>query len=266
MPSRPDAFSVLVVDDEAPARRRLIELLAKERGIGRVREADNGLAATQLIQEAKPDILFLDVQMPGVDAFGVIEAVGAENMPLTIFVTAYDRFAIQAFESDAIDYLLKPFGDLRFERTMEKVRKRLQELRSKEADAGNPYGPELLKLVGKRTKPGEIWDWIVVKQRDATRLIMAEDIDWIQAAGVYVTVHAGGEEFLYRAGLTTFADRLDPFRFVRIHRSSIVNIKSIAMLERRSHGEFDVILRDGAQLMMSRTYRAQFEAMLGQAL
>jgi two-component system, LytTR family, response regulator len=261
-----EPISVLVVDDEAPARRRLVELLTRDSGIGQVREAENGLSAIEQVHEAKPDILFLDVQMPGVDGFGVIDAIGAENMPITVFVTAYDRFALQAFEADAIDYLLKPFGDRRFEQTMARIKKRLDDQPSSEISNGSSFGPELLKLVAKRSKPGEIWDWIVVKSRDTTRLVMAEDIDWIEAAGVYVTLHSGGEEFLYRAGLATVASRLDPFRFVRIHRSSIVNLKAVALLERRSHGEFDVILKDGTQLMMSRTYRAQFESMLGQAL
>jgi len=266
MQPQPKSICALVVDDEAPARRRLADLLAKDRDIGRTLQAENGVAAVALIQEAKPDIVFLDVQMPGVDGLGVIDAIGAENMPLTVFVTAYDRFALQAFEADAIDYLLKPFGDRRYERTMERVKDRLHDLRSRESENADSFGPELLKLVANRAKPGEIWDWIVVKTGDTTRLIMTEDIDWIEAAGVYVTVHSQGKEFLYRAGLAAVASRLDPFRFVRIHRSSIINLKSVAFLERRSHGEFEVMLKDGAQLMMSRTYRAQFEAMLGQTL
>ncbi len=259
-------ISALVVDDEAPARRRLADLLKRDRGVGRILEAENGVAAVTLIQEAKPEIVFLDVQMPGVDGLGVINAIGAERMPLTVFVTAYDRFALQAFESDAIDYLLKPFSDKRYETMMERVKGRLRDVRSRDWGNAGSFGPELLKLVAKRSRPGEIWDWIVVKSRDSTRLLMTEDIDWIQAAGVYVTVHAGGEEFLYRAGLASVASRLDPFRFVRIHRSSIVNLKSVAYLERRSHGEFEVRLKDGAQLMMSRTYRAEVEDMLGQSL
>jgi two-component system LytT family response regulator len=264
--AQPKPICALVVDDEAPARRRLADLLAKDREIGRILQAENGIAAVALIHEMKPDIVFLDVQMPGVDGLGVIDAIGAENMPLTVFVTAYDRFALQAFEADAIDYLLKPFGDRRYERTMERVKVRLHDLRSRDSENADSFGPELLKLVAKRSRPGEIWDWIVVKTADTTRLIMTEDIDWIEAAGVYVTVHAEGKEYLYRAGLAAVANRLDPFRFVRIHRSSIVNLKSVAHLERRSHGEFEVMLKDGAQLMMSRTYRAQFEEMLGQPL
>lgn len=266
MQQQPNPLCALVVDDEEPARRRLAELLTADRDIGGILEAEDGEAAVALIREAKPDIVFLDVQMPDVDGFGVISAIGAENMPLTVFVTAYDRFALEAFEADAVDYLLKPFGDERYERTMERVKKRVRDLRSSGPDETTRFDQELLKLVAKRSKPGEIWDWIVVKSRDASRLLMAEDIDWIEAAGMYVTVHAQGEEFLCRVSIATLASRLDPFRFARIHRSSIVNLKFVAFLERRSHGELDVTLRDGAQLLMSRTYRPQFEALLGQRL
>jgi len=261
-----EPICVLVVDDEAPARRRLMELLAKDREVSRVIEAKNGIAAVSLIQEEHPDIVLLDVQMPGLDGFGVIDALGAENMPLTVFVTAYDKFALQAFEADAVDYLLKPFGDVRFEKTIERAKKRLREIRSGILGQGGAVGPELLKLVAKRAQPGEIWDWMVVKTRTGTRLIMTQDIDWIEAAGVYVTVHAGGEEFLYRANLGAVANRLDPFQFVRVHRSSLVNLKSVAFLERRSHGEFEIVLKDGAHLMLSRNYRADVEARLGQSL
>jgi two-component system LytT family response regulator len=262
----PEPISVLVVDDEAPARRRLTDLLGRDREIGRVLEAKNGVAAVSLIQDEHPDILLLDVQMPGLDGFGVIEALGAENMPLTVFVTAYDRFALQAFEADAVDYLLKPFGDARFEKTMERVKKRLHEIRTGISQDGGSVGPELLKLAARRAKPGEIWDWMVVRTRTATRLVMTQDIDWIEAAGVYVTLHTGGEEFLYRASLGAVADRLDPFQFVRIHRSSLVNLRSVAFLERRSHGEFEIVLKTGARLMLSRSYRADVEARLGQSL
>ena len=266
MASRRDSICALVVDDEAPARRRIADLLAGDRDIGTILHAENGVAAIAMIQESRPDIVFLDVQMPGVDGFGVIDAIGPEAMPLTVFVTAYDRFAIQAFEVDAIDYLLKPFSDRRYEKTVERVKERLDDLRSRDSGGGPGFGPQLLKLIAQRTQPGEIWDWIAVKSRDTTRLVMTDDIDWIEAAGVYVTVHSKGEEFLYRAGLAAVASRLDPFRFVRIHRSSIVNVKSIALLERRSHGEFEVRLKDGTRLQMSRTYRGEVEALLGQPL
>ena len=257
---------VLIVDDEAPARKRLADLFARDRDVDDILEATNGAAAVTRIQEDRPDAVFLDIQMPGVDGFGVINAVGAKDMPLTVFVTGYDRFALQAFEADAVDYLLKPFGDSRYELTMDRIKRRLAEVRSGGSADANNFGPQLLELAARRATPGEFWQWVVVKTRDATRLVMAEDIDWIEAAGVYVTLHVGGEEFLYRAGLAAMANRLDPFQFVRIHRSSVVNLKSIALLERRSHGEFEVVLKDGRHLMLSRGYRANVERMLGQSL
>jgi two-component system LytT family response regulator len=260
-----DPLRVLVVDDEAPARKRLMDLLVADGDVQRVLEAKDGVAAISLIERERLDVVFLDVQMPGVDGFGVIDAVGAPNMPLTVFVTGHDRFALQAFESDAVDYLLKPFGDSRYELTMGRIKKRLCEVRSGSAGA-NAFGPEVLKLAAKRSTPGEFWQWIVVRTKDASRLVIVEDVDWIEAAGVYVTLHVRGEQFLYRAGLATVADHLDPFQFVRIHRSSVVNLKSIALLERRSHGEFDVVLKNGKHLILSRSYRAHVEKMLGQSL
>jgi two-component system LytT family response regulator len=266
MKSRPAPITALVVDDEAPARKRLADLLSGDRDVGRIIEAQNGLAATALIQEERPDIVFLDVQMPGVDGFGVIDALGAANMPLTVFVTAYDKFALQAFETEAVDYLLKPFSDERYASMMTRVKKRLDEVRDGDVDDPNSFGPELIRLAAKRTEPGAIWKWMAVKVRNATHLVMTEEIDWIEAAGVYVTLHTDGREHLYRAGMATVASRLDPFDFVRIHRSSIVNLKSVAHLERRSHGEFDVVLKNGKRLLLSRSYRAEVETRLGQSL
>lgn len=267
MEPQPKPICALVVDDEALARRRLTDRLAKDSDIGQILEAATGAEAIVLIQQAKPDIIFLDVQMPEIDGLDVIDAVGPEEMPLTVFVTAYDQFALNAFEADAADYLLKPFGNKRFERTMERVKKRLQDHRSSNSEGSGSFGPELLKLVAKRSRPGEIWDWIVIKfGENNARLIMTRDIDWIEAAGVYVKVHVGGEEFLYRSSLATVASRLDPFQFVRIHRSSIVNLRMIEFLERRSHGDVAVFLKNGTHLMMSRSYRTEVEAMLGQNL
>jgi two-component system LytT family response regulator len=142
----------------------------------------------------------------------------------------------------------------------------LSEVRAGSSAEANVFGPELLKLAARRATPGEFWQWVAVRTRDATRLVMAEDIDWVEAAGVYVNLHVRGEQLLYRAGLAVVANRLDPFQFVRIHKSSVVNLKSIASLERRSHGEFEVVLKDGTHLMLSRSYRPLVERMLGQSL
>lgn len=253
-------FRVLVVDDEAPARRRLMDLLCDDSEIESVSEAENGVAAVAAIQSDHPDIVFLDVQMPEVDGFGVIEAIGASQMPPTIFVTAYDRFALKAFDADAVDYLLKPFGTKRFEQAMARAKARLLQSRD------HTLGPNILDLVARRSAPSEIWDWIVIKTGGITRFVMAADIDWVEAAGVYVNLHVQGKEFVYRSSLGAVTKRLDPGKFVRIHRSSAINLRSVVHLEPTSHGEFEVLLKDGARLTLSRHYRAEVEKRLGQSL
>ncbi len=251
---------VLVVDDEAPARKRLSDLLKEDEDVDVVLEAENGIAAVEVIEKEHPDIVFLDVQMPGIDGFGVIDALGADHMPLTIFVTAYDRYALKAFDIDAIDYLLKPFGNKRYQQAITKAKARLQ------SGGSNALGPNILDLIAKKAEPGEIWDWLVIKGGGATRFVLASEIDWIEAAGVYVNLHAQGKEYVYRASLAAVTKRLDPLRFVRIHRSSAVNIRAIVQLEPISHGEFEVLLRDGARLILSRNFRSDVEKRLGQSL
>lgn len=256
----PKRLRVLVVDDEAPARRRLIDLLREDGDVEEILEADNGVAAVNLIEGEHPDIVFLDVQMPEVDGFGVIEAIDSERMPPTIFVTAYDQFALKAFDADAVDYLLKPFGTRRYEQAIARAKGRVRQ------SATNALGPHVLDLVARRAAPGEIWDWIVIKAGGVTRFVMASEIDWVEAAGVYVNLHVQGKEFVYRTSLGAVTKRLDPFRFVRIHRSSVINLKSIVQLESTSHGEFEVLLKDGTRLTLSRHYRAEVEKRLGQSL
>ena len=250
---------VLVVDDEEPARQRLVDLLRRDTGVGAIVEASDGLAAVDAIEREQPDLVFLDVQMPELDGLGVVEAVGATRMPLTVFVTAYDQHAVRAFEANALDYLLKPFSDERHEATMARVRARLGErdLRG--------FGQRLIDLAAA-SPPARYWDRLVVKAAGTTRFVRAAEIDWIEGAGVYATLHLGRTSFLYRAALSELAERLDPRRFVRIHRSAIVNLESVVQLEPLSHGEFEVVLRNGARPRISRTFRAQLEARLGQSL
>jgi two-component system LytT family response regulator len=245
-------LQVLVVDDEAPGRQRLRELLAREENIASVREAANGADAVEYIREGRPQLVFLDVQMPTLDGLQVVEAVGVEQMPFTVFVTAYDRHAVSAFDANAVDYLLKPFSDERFEAAMAKVRGR----------AGTMSAQNLQAVVDTR-KPLER---IVVKQGDASRLLPCADIDWIEAAGVYVNLHTREREWLHRAPLSQLEARLDPERFVRIHRSTIVNLERIERLEGLSHGEFEVVLRNGVRLKLSRSFRPLLESRLGQTL
>ena len=256
----PEPIHVLVADDEAPARQRLIDLLAKDAQIASVTEAADGEAAVEAIEKRRPDLVFLDVQMPELDGLGVIDAIGAAQMPLTVFVTAYDQHAIRAFEANALDYLLKPFSDERFEATMTRVKARLGERSIGE------FGQRILKMVAASPSAERRLDRLVVKSAGTTRFIRAIDIDWIEAAGVYVTLHVAGKEMLYRAALNDLADRLDPRRFVRVHRSALVNIESIVQLEPMSLGEFEAVLKNGSRTRVSRTYRALLEKRLGQPL
>ena len=257
----PEPIHVLVADDEAPARQRLIDLLAKDPRVGNVTEAADGEAAVESIERFHPDLVFLDVQMPELDGLAVIDAIGAAQMPFTVFVTAYDQHAIRAFESNALDYLLKPFSDERFEATMARAKARLDERSIGE------FGQRVMKMAAA-VPPGaeRRLDRLVVKSAGTTRFIRVIDIDWIEAAGVYVTLHVGGKELLYRAALNDLAERLDPRRFVRVHRSALVNIESILQLEPMSHGEFEAVLKNGSRTRVSRTYRALLEKRLGQPL
>jgi two-component system LytT family response regulator len=263
IPPRIEKLCVLVVDDEAPARQRLIDLLRREPAAVTILEAENGVAAVETIGDRQPDLVFLDVQMPEMDGLGVMEAVGPEAMPLTVLVTAYDQHAVRAFEANALDYLLKPFSDERFEATMARVRIRLEERNLHE------FGQRLMRMLSSE-RPAQQrhnrLDRLVVKSGGVARFIRVVEIDWIEAAGVYVNLHVAGKEILYRSALADLAERLDPARFIRVHRSTIVNIESILQLEPISHGEFEVVLKSGARTKISRSYRAQLEERLGQSL
>jgi len=255
-----ERLCVLIADDEPPARHRILDLLRGDSRVSGILEASDGLSAVDLIQDRKPDLVFLDVQMPELNGLEVIAAVGAGNMPLTVFVTAYDAHAIRAFEANALDYLLKPFSDERFETTMARVSTRIDERSIRE------FEQRVVRMVSAIPAAEPPLDRLVVKSGGSTRFVRVADIDWIEAAGVYANLHIAGKEHLYRAALHDLAARLDPARFVRVHRSAIVNIESILRLEPISHGEFEVILKDGSRSRISRTYRSQLEKRLGQSL
>ena len=260
MSSPSEAIRVLVVDDEAPARQRLVDLLRQDRAVGSLSEAENGLVAVDAIVNERPDLVFLDVQMPELDGLGVIEAVGPTAMPLTIFVTAYDQHAVRAFEANALDYLLKPYSDERQEAAMARAKLRLNERSVYE------FGQRMLRLASRSPQIRRLLDRLVVKSGGTTRFVRVADIDCIEGAGVYVSLHVAGRKLLYRATLHELIERLDAMRFVRVHRSAVVNIESIVQLEAKSHGEFDVVLKHGSRSRVSRTYRAHLEQRLGQSL
>lgn len=259
-----EKISALIVDDEKPARQRLWDLLEKHPGVAVAGECASGAEAVGLIRDIKPELLFLDIQMPLLDGFEVIRQVGAAHMPVTVFVTAYDAYALRAFEASALDYLLKPYSDERFEQCLaralvyvrtqrrEEMSRRLVSLLSEGqqgARAAAPYLERLLVKVGGR---------II--------FLPAEDVDWVEAAGVYVQLHAGGRKFLHRASLAELEASLDPGRFIRIHRSAIVNIHSVKELFPHSHGDYTAVLKDGTRLKLSRSYRPKLETRLRQSL
>jgi two-component system LytT family response regulator len=256
----PESIRVLVADDEQPARQRLIDLLRRDGQVTAVLEASDGLAAVEVIEREHPDLVLLDVQMPELDGLGVLDAVGPEKMPLTVFVTAYDQHAMRAFESNALDYLLKPYSDERLEATLARARKRLREQKAGE------FGQRLLHMLAAAPRREQYLDRLVVKSAGTTHFLRVAEIDWIEGAGVYVNLHVAGKALLYRSALNQLETRLDPVRFVRVHRSAIINIDSILRLEPASHGEFDVILKHGGQARVSRTYRGALEQRLGQLL
>jgi two-component system LytT family response regulator len=260
MSSPREQIRVLVVDDEMPARQRLVDLLRKDASVGPISEAENGLVAVHKIFNQRPDLVFLDVQMPELDGMGVIDAVGPAAMPFTIFVTAYDKHAVQAFEANALDYLLKPYSDERQEAAMARAKLRLSERGVHE------FGLRMLGMASQAPGRQRRLDRLVVKSGGTTRFIRIADIDCIEAAGVYVSLHVAGKPLLYRATLHELIERLDPMRFVRVHRSAVVNIESIVQLDATSHGEFDVLLKHGSRTRVSRTYRANLEKRLGQPL
>jgi two-component system LytT family response regulator len=250
----------LIVEDEPLMRERLRGLLADEPDVAVVGECANGPEAVAALSADRPDLVFLDVQMPGLNGFEVIEAVGVERMPATVFVTAYDRYAVKAFEVHALDYLLKPFNRQRFRQALGRVRARLRRgeaaevnelLRALLADAeAAPRGPRRL----------------VVKSDSRIALVRPEDVDWVEAAGNYVRLHVGKDEHLLRGTMEAAEAQLPAGKFVRVHRSAIVNIDRIRALEPAFHGDYVVQLHDGTELPLSRTYRARLEELLGRPL
>jgi len=254
-----DRIRAFIVDDEPPARRRIAELLERTAVVEVAGEFQNGRDALEAMSTAPPDLLYLDIQMPKLDGFAVLEQLGAERAPVTIFVTAFDRYALQAFEVHALDYLLKPFSDERFDAALGRAR---ATLRSRERNTLDHKLQALLDGVAKRTSSHV--KRLVVKNAGRVSFIDVDEIDWIEAAGVYVTVHAGAKGHLLRESLGSLEARLDPERFARIHRSAIVSLDRVAELRCDPKGQYNVLLKDGTPLKLSRTYREKLERLMAQ--
>jgi two-component system LytT family response regulator len=241
------ATKALIVDDEPLARLRLRALLAGEKDVVAVGECADGASAIDEIEAQRPDLVFLDVQMPELSGFDVIEAIGPSRMPLVVFVTAYDQYALEAFRVHAMDYLLKPFEDERFRATMQRARARLDATRQG-SDA------RLHALVEDIASSRRYIQRLVIRAAGRVYFVRVDDIDWVEAADNYVRLHVGRASHLLRQTLKELEQQLDPEHFMRIHRSTIVRLDRIQELQPWFHGEYIVLLRDGTRLRTSRTF------------
>jgi two-component system LytT family response regulator len=248
---------VVIVDDMELARKRLVRQLSRHPDIQIIAECANGDEAVEAIQNRKPDLVFLDVQMPEQDGFAVVGQLEEESAPEIIFETAYDQFALKAFDVHAIDYLLKPFSSERLELALTRVRRKL-------AYSNGQMDPQIAELVrsikgqAERTRP------IMLKVDGNALLIRQAEIDWVESAGNYVKVHAGKDGYMIRETMADFEQRLDQQAFVRVHRCTIVNVARIREIRPSISGNYQLVLRDGHSVVMSRTYRPKLTALVGE--
>jgi two-component system LytT family response regulator len=249
-------LSVLVVDDEPIAREGLKLLLGRQPQVESVLEARNGREAIALIREQRPDLVFLDVQMPRTDGFAVVHAIGAERMPPIIFVTAHDQYAIRAFEIAAIDYLLKPVTEERFELAFKRAIGRLRDASHEDATK------QLMAMLDAIANPPRQPERFAVRSGENTLFVPINEVDWIEAFQNYVRLHAGPATYLLHVPLNTIEGVLDSNRFLRIHRSYIVNVRRIAQLWSIAHGQYAVELKSGQRLQSGRTYNERIRRAL----
>lgn len=248
-------LTTLIVDDEPLAREGLRALLAKDAEISAIREARDGREAVAAIRESHPDLVLLDVQMPEMDGFAVVRAIGADSMPCVVFVTAHDQYAIQAFEVNALDYLLKPVIEERFLQALARAKERI---RANVSDANR----QILGLLETIALPQKYVKRLAVWSSGKTIFLDVAELDWIQAAENYVELHVGRMSKMLHVTMNTLERSLDPETFVRIHRSIIVNVARVRHVQTGVHGEYLVTLRDGSRLQSGRTYAERVRALL----
>jgi two-component system LytT family response regulator len=256
-----DKIRTLIVDDEPIARRNLRVLLEKDPQIEILDECRNGREAVKAINTLSPDLIFLDIQMPEMDGFDVLEHVGPEHIQAIIFVTAFDQYALKAFDVHALDYLLKPFDDERFAHALQRAKAQI------EAHEINRLSKRLLALLEEREQKSlreqkGYLTRLMIKDAGRMTLLKVDDIDFIEADGNYAKLHAGRKAHLLREKMNDLEGRLDPAKFVRIHRSIIVNLERIKEMHPHFNGDYIVVLDNGRQLRMSRTRREHLEARL----
>jgi two-component system LytT family response regulator len=242
----------LIVDDEPLARERVKRFLKDERDIEVLGECGNGSDAITVIQEKRPDLVFLDIQMPEKNGFDVIKAIDGKLLPTIVFITAYDQYALQAFEVHALDYLLKPFNRERFHSAVGRAKEQIEGQKRGELDE------RLASLISSITPEKKYLERMVVKSVGRVFFLKTEEIDWIEASGNYLKLHVGRDAHMIRETMNAVEAKLDPSQFMRIHRSTIVNVDRIKELHPMFSGDYSVILRDGTELALSRNYRERF--------
>ena len=250
-------YRALIVDDEPLARKRIRRMLSGESDVTVVGECADGVSAVSAINNLSPDLVFLDVQMPEMNGLDVIRAVGTHRLPALIFVTAYDTYMLQAFDAEALDYLLKPFDPMRFRDTLQRVRRRLG------GTGSDTLSEQIRQLASRFGAEPKYLQRLVVKTEDRVLLLNVGEVDWLEAAGNYVCVHAGKQSHIVRDSLGHIESRLDPAHFARIHRSTVVNLDRIRELRPHWHGDSRIVLHSGQVLPLSRRYRETLTEQLG---
>ena len=239
----------LIVDDEPLAREWVRSAVAEDPELEVLGECGNGFEAAETIRRLKPDLVFLDVQMPGLDGFGVLEALSPEEIPAVVFVTAFDQYAVRAFEAQAVDYLMKPFSKERVEEAVRRVRELVK------GRSLDDFRESISRLVEKIRRDRSFPEWVLLKAEGKNVFVKVREIDWIESSRNNVRIHVGPTIYLLHETTSAIASRLDPRKFLRIHRSSIVNIERIKELHPWFNGDYAVVLRDGTQLTLSSSYR-----------
>lgn len=240
----PGRIRALIVDDEPLARSNILHLLRENADVEILGECESAAAALDAIRMQKPDLVFLDVRMPEYDGFDILEMLGADAPPAIIFVTAYDQYALKAFDTGALDYILKPFNNARFARALERAKQRIAQ---------------------RRDVPSRM-DRLTIKNAGSVLFLPSADIDWIEAADYYASLHVGPKVHLVRRSMNDLESDLDPAQFCRIHRSTIVNLDRVRELRFDSDAEYELVLADGTKLRLSRRYRKDLQARLGQSV
>ena len=257
-----EKIRALLVDDEPIARRGIRQQLQSEKDVEIIGECSNGQEAVAAIRQQDPDLVFLDVQMPLLNGFGVVEAIGVEHLPAVVFVTAYDEHAIRAFEVNALDYLLKPIDHQRFQKTLSRVRDQLHQSNGKQL---RKQLTELLTHLDRAQQPtaeSQFLERVVIRENERVLILPVNEIDWINSHGNYIQIHTRGRPHLQRETMDGIERKLDPQKFVRLRRSTIVNIEQVKELKPLFNGEYAVMLKNGPELTSSRRYRKRLDVLL----